>query len=250
MATFRGRNIVRIERNQRDKTYVLIGEDESVEAELKDHEFLSQPQLRMLEHGNGGHRRANTKVHSGAAGKPYLTWPQGALLFAPSTWGTFAFPSSEPAKPIENAGIRAGEIIAPRGWLVGNGTLHSIYRRHVWQPGAPMTGDVRGAYGVHAFKTADSLTEYIIGYRLHHAMMESHEAMMARVFEMEHKPQPQPTFAIGSVALWGDVIEHERGYRAEFAKIVSIDKLDGGPTEVLPCLRARYCPLSSAKSIT
>lgn len=29
----------------------------------------------------------------------------------------------------------------------------------------------------------------------------------------------------GTVLLWGDIVEHERGYRAEFAKVRSIDWL-------------------------
>ncbi len=28
---------------------------------------------------------------------------------------------------------------------------------------------------------------------------------------------------VGRVALWGEVVEHERGYRAEFGKVVSLD---------------------------
>lgn len=28
---------------------------------------------------------------------------------------------------------------------------------------------------------------------------------------------------VGAIKLWGEVVEHERGYRASFAKVVSID---------------------------
>ena len=31
---------------------------------------------------------------------------------------------------------------------------------------------------------------------------------------------------VGSVLLWGNVVEHERGYRAEFGKVRSLDYID------------------------
>lgn len=50
--------------------------------------------------------------------------------------------------------------------------------------------------GVHAWKTLDGAKEYAGG------IME---------------------VVIGRVELWGEVVEHERGYRAEFAAIKSLD---------------------------
>jgi hypothetical protein len=50
----------------------------------------------------------------------------------------------------------------------------------------------------------------------------------------------------GTVFLWGDVVEHERGYRAEFARVRSIDWLYpdetmmGREAEVLGSLRRAY----------
>jgi hypothetical protein len=43
---------------------------------------------------------------------------------------------------------------------------------------------------------------------------------------------------MGRVKLWGDIVEHERGYRAEFAKITAIDACTDGSK--LTTLRARY----------
>lgn len=50
--------------------------------------------------------------------------------------------------------------------------------------------------------------------------------------------EPLPTMAVGTVRLWGEVIEHERGYRAEFAKVHSLDHVFGEAD--LAALRARY----------
>jgi hypothetical protein len=41
----------------------------------------------------------------------------------------------------------------------------------------------------------------------------------------------------GKVKIWGEIVEHEAGYRSEFAKIVSLDY--GGP-ELLDKLRKIY----------
>lgn len=45
-------------------------------------------------------------------------------------------------------------------------------------------------------------------------------------------------FVSGTVRLWGDVVEHEFGYRAEFAKLHSLDKIYGDGD--LAALRAKY----------
>jgi hypothetical protein len=49
----------------------------------------------------------------------------------------------------------------------------------------------------------------------------------------------------GEVALWGDVIEHELGYRAQFAQIVSLKHFLKTPAPHklhIKELRERYCP--------
>ncbi len=102
-----------------------------------------------------------------------------------------------PNEPIEDAGISAGEIIAHRAWRVcDNGLLQSMAVDTIWAPNEVMEGSPNLGLGVHAFKTASAaLTEY--GNQSH--------------------------VAIGTVLLWGEVIEHEFGYRAEFGKVNSID---------------------------
>jgi hypothetical protein len=69
----------------------------------------------------------------------------------------------------------------------------------VWRPGEIVEGDV-AEEGVHAFK--DRVAAGAYGYAL--------ERDVALVIT-------------GTVYLWGEVIEHERGWRASKAAIASID---------------------------
>jgi hypothetical protein len=238
--TYKGHTIDHVEHNRRDDTYALISIRNDVVAELKKHEYLSQPQLRGLKHGR--HRRAHPKIHSYSTGQSYFTVPAGAFIFSlsGSTWRTI---DDATKRPIEDAGIRAGEIIAHRAWrLYPDGVLHSVYRDKIeWIPGKPMTGDVRHGYGVHAFKDFDLVEKYAY---------ESQTSWIIRVVWIEENGRPTcetppaDTFVFGTVALWGEVVEHERGYRAEFAKIVSLDSIVGliehEATRALYRVRARY----------
>ena len=107
--------------------------------------------------------------------------------------------------------------------------LHSMAVDCIWEPGDPVSVNsvleqcgYRDAWerippgigaGIHAFKDpGDAVRQYPIGAR--------------RVF--------------GTVALWGEVIEHEIGYRAEFARVASLDYLGGmEPEEVVMLERLR-----------
>jgi hypothetical protein len=109
---------------------------------------------------------------------------------------------------VENAGIVLGEIEGYRAWRIFNGLLVSMAVDDVWLPGEPMTAtNVRedNASGAHAFKTYQQAVDYV---------------------------HPYENWAIGRVKLWGQIIEHEIGYRGEFSKPIEIitcqwRKLDG-----------------------
>lgn len=101
--------------------------------------------------------------------------------------------------------IQTGEIIGWRVWehiqdpYGKNGLLKSVFRDTYWTPGIPMES-ARVPYpdnkdGVYAFKERGSAID-----RLHLS-----------------------THVYGSVKLWGEILECERGYRAEFATIASLD---------------------------
>jgi hypothetical protein len=126
------------------------------------------------------------------------------------------------AARLKHEGIRAGEIIAYRAWRVisagwfRNGDdyrLHSVNRRdYVWHPDEPASGDVR-THGIYSFRDViRSKDEYGYG------------------------PGDEPLL-FGKVKIWGEVVEHEAGYRSEFAKIAS---LDFGDRELLEKFRKIY----------
>lgn len=129
---------------------------------------------------------------------------------------------NEPAGTLKHEGIRVGEIIAyrawriiPPGWLrTGDDRLHSVLmKEYVWRPDEPASGDVR-THGIYSFRDViQSIREY--GYN----------------------PRAHGPFLFGKVKIWGEIVEHEAGYRSEFAKIVS---LDYGDPELLEKFRKIY----------
>lgn len=153
-----------------------------------------------------------------------ITFAPGGITAVPSgAWviaGTGCYPAPE---SIEHAGIKAGEIEAWRVWLLRDEEwLTSVFLDTVWAPGEAIVGDTLSA-GVHAWKELGSAVSYIGG----------------------EFPVSCPA-VIGQVALWGEVIEHELGYRAENAKIISLDYAHGVPVwkrrRLLERLRQKYLP--------
>jgi hypothetical protein len=116
-------------------------------------------------------------------------------------------PENERAKKIKYSGIRVGEIIGYRAWRVpnqswfkrGHERLCSVYiSEFVWDPEKPAYGDVR-IHGIYSFrKVVSSREEYVYS-------------------------MPTGTLLFGKVKIWGEVVEHEWGYRSQFAKIISLD---------------------------
>lgn len=238
MATYRGQEIDEVEYNRRSETYALISPAGEIVAELKRHELHSQPQLKQVRHTSGKHRRARSAFYSYTSGQSGGTGQAGAFVFSGTllTWT-----SSANSKPIPHAGIRAGEVIAYRGWAVKKGgRLFSIYKHeHEWLPDRPMMGDTRNEYGVHAFKTVEATREYAECYSTG-VMWGTVSIIMLPNGDLSFKNNTS-TYAIGTVALWGEVVEHEDGYRAEFAKILTIDSVIGPADDgTLDALRTRY----------
>jgi len=97
---------------------------------------------------------------------------------------------------IEDAGFTIGEIVAWRCWRWSSGLLKSMAVNTIWAPNEPMDGDVR-SLGVHAFKKQRDAIAYGLEYNV-------------------------PSI-VGQIKLWGEVIEHQDGYRAEFGAIESLD---------------------------
>jgi hypothetical protein len=115
--------------------------------------------------------------------------------------GTFRSPlywtDSEPELP-PNEGIVVGEIIGHRCWRVVADRLWSTTLDYIWIPRQAMKGDVR-RYGIHSFKDEALVASYS---RCH-----------------------TTTIVVGTIKMWGEVIYTERGYRAQYACVNSLDKI-------------------------
>ncbi len=129
---------------------------------------------------------------------------------------------NELANSLKHEGVRVGEIIAYRAWRViepswsqpGDDRLHSVFvRDYVWPPDEPASGDVR-THGIYSFR----------------------DVICARE-EYGYSPLGSGPLLFGKVKIWGEIVEHEAGYRSQFGKIVS---LDHGDPELLMKFRTIY----------
>lgn len=114
---------------------------------------------------------------------------------------------------IQSEGVQAGEIVAWRAWYwdAKRKRLRSIFVDYEWPiNGDPAVGEPGRGYGIHAFKTQGQVIS-------------------------EYRQCLQDLF-IGKVALWGDVIEYEGGYCAEFAKPYHIVKMYSNIPEAMRSL--------------
>jgi len=117
--------------------------------------------------------------------------------------------SEAPRITLEDAGISAGEIVGHRIWRADKwGFLKSMAMSTIWPPDEPLhCSEELNAWngcGVHAFKRqTDVLTEY---------------GLSGGDYDIR---------AVGQVLLWGTVIEHENGYRAEWGRVLTINHLLG-----------------------
>ncbi len=125
------------------------------------------------------------------------------------------------ARHLKHDGFRVGEIIAYRAWRVikpgwlrsGDDRLHSVLiKDYVWHPDEPASGDVR-THGI---------------YSCRHVIRSKEEYWYS---------VGSASLLFGKVKIWGEVVEHEWGYRAQFGKIVS---LDYGDPELLEKFRKIY----------
>jgi hypothetical protein len=118
--------------------------------------------------------------------------------------------------------MEIGEITAWRVWRLGkDGIVYSPIINRPWWPGEVMRASPHDGAddGIYASKARP---------------------------EMRWPPSARASWplAVGSVRLWGVVFEHETGYRAEYARIVSFDDIVSWSTfdinKALILLRARY----------
>src|SRR6266487_4394768 len=128
---------------------------------------------------------------------------------------------NELANSLKHEGIRVEEIIAYRAWRVvepswsrtGDDRLHSVFvKDYVWPPDEPASGDVK-THGIYSFQ----------------------DVICARE-EYGYSPLGSGQLLFGKVKIWGEIVEHEAGYRSQFGKIVSLDHGD-------PELLMKFCEI-------
>lgn len=166
---------------------------------------------------------------------------------------TYTRAFTEPKPPtIPNAGIRTGEIIGHRLWWVIGDDLCSLAHSRIWKPGETIVGDTNGIVrsdpfyfeviwgGTYAFATRGQLGGDIEAMTDALASAAQRRRSGSLYLWAGHPLYVAEGFAIGTVKMWGDVVEHETGYRAEFAKLNSIDEIHHGGD--LDALRAKYLP--------
>jgi hypothetical protein len=153
--------------------------------------------------------------------------------------------ADDPSPPdLPHAGIRSGEITGYRGWMVesvnsGPPMLTSLAHDFIWQPGTTIEGDINKAVnqnpihpifgGVYAFREFSGLESEIFDAQI---CVWPNPVLLSNIAVLG--------FAYGTVKLWGEVVEHDLGYRASFAKLTSIDDFIGVDDFDLADLRSRY----------
>lgn len=158
--------------------------------------------------------------------------------------------ATEDKPPLKREGIIAGEIIGYRCWRVDRGLLRSVYQKDVWHPNRPLEGRELGDWdsrGIHAWKDRGSkhYHDYVRGYLNRDSDPFTRYFLFGGGSDSETGVD-RPAMITGTVFLWGDVVEHERGWRAEYARVRSLDWLYpdelmmGREQQALDDLRAKY----------
>ena len=173
---------------------------------------------------NGPDRGTSTKAHSDTSNRTNsinstVTTRQSVTVQSISFWPIC--PSPKPT--FENAGIRTGEIIGYRAWMIGRmadqredsfSPLHliSVAVPHQWEHGQYLSpnGVDDGSKGFHAHKTPSRVRqEYPVRYI--HLMGYPDVRSLGMVY--------------GEIKLWGTVYEHTDGYRGEYARVHRITEI-------------------------
>lgn len=147
----------------------------------------------------------------GGGGSTVMTYYVGGGHGPGLSQGPGGYSTVEPAHPstLPREAARIGEIVGHRAWRFTNGFLSSAMMMDVvWYPGQTMKDGCpsnnfaavsdHGSAGIWAFKNI-----YDLGG--------------------EFAPKYSPEYVYGTVWMWGTVIEHERGYRSQYASIRSLD---------------------------
>jgi hypothetical protein len=203
-----------------------------------------------MKENENGNRKASAASH-GRATYGAGSWKGGTVTHVtyPGPSLTIPGPAQRPGYTDPNAtphaGIRAGEIIGWRAWVVNEEyNLGSLTADCEWLPGATIVGDPTAFVNVHTGLMAGiySIKDVDHALVIYLSMIQHGHFPYRRV--KKRKTQAAELIAIakdllgvkvsleiynvigvalGSIKMWGEVHEHELGWRAEFAKVNSID---------------------------
>lgn len=236
MTIWKGFEVKAVE--HRKSTVLLLDANRDIIDEISYTTFISTKALRELRHGR--HRPTDPKDNRRSVDPASVaegTDPDDDAFF-PLTYSALRaflsgigpggvvqanfFPVIIEPYLLKREGIVAGEIVAQRCWKVvfvdGEPRLRSVFQHDIWEPGEAMIGRGIGDWsnrGVHAWKM-ECITQ-ATGYLMEHIIASE---MNPDTFIMS-----SACMVTGTVLLWGDVVEHQYGYRAEFAKVRSLDWL-------------------------
>jgi hypothetical protein len=175
--------------------------------------------------GSPTHRRARDRAGS--------TFPRADSTRNPQQVARkTAINKADRATARQGTSIRVGEILGWRWWYV-DGLLKSPFMDCTWFPDEPIEGNVGGGFGVYVMKDRS-----LAASEADKSLRFNSDGLW--VWNNWRRRLPMAHTAYGAVHLWGEVIEHKAGYRAQFARVVSIEGLHPQDDELLAALRAKY----------
>lgn len=152
-----------------------------------------------------------------SSGATYIPSAGGASSSGWINLGSIAIVVPQPDPP-KDMGIKAGEFTGYRAWYfheglgnyhhyLGDAKLHSVFATYRWQPGTSEKSD-------------RDVDDCLVGSGFH-AFKEPRQCLK----EYGALPLVGMGVVFGEVKLWGKVIEHEMGYRAEYCKITKLSDI-------------------------
>lgn len=183
--------------------------------------------------GELGDRNSDSQAYRRARDRAGSTVRRAARALDP---GEVARKAAEyPAKrtaACQGTGIRVGEILGWRWWYI-DGLLKSPFMDCTWFPDEPMEGDVTAGFGVYVMKDRE-----LAASQADASLWFSSDGLWRWNNWRRRLQSPHATY--GSVRIWGEVMEHATGYRAQYARVVSIEGVYPANDELLAILRAKY----------
>jgi hypothetical protein len=124
----------------------------------------------------------------------------------------------------ERADFLIGEIVGHRCWVRADGFLYSPWSGTGWPnneavvmaryDGIPPLR-FHGSDGIYAFKTYEDLRTKVLIQKEKMDWLVQHWRRHCKNFRLE----------IGTIEMWGTVVEHRDGWRAQYAAVLSIDQI-------------------------